>query len=45
MQQFRRQFGTTTMPFEIWVDDDGLLRRMAFRMDATGAPRDRSRWR
>ena len=36
MQQFRRQFGTTTMPFEIWVDDEGLLRRMAFRMDATG---------
>jgi hypothetical protein len=34
--QFRRRFGTTTMPFEIWVDGDGLLRRLTFRMEATG---------
>jgi hypothetical protein len=35
-QQFRDQFGTLTMPFEIWIDRDDLLRRMVFRMESGG---------
>jgi hypothetical protein len=33
IQQFEAQFGTTTMPFDAWVDDDGLLRRMLYRIE------------
>lgn len=33
IQQFDAQFGTTTMPFDAWVDDDGLLRRMLYRIE------------
>lgn len=36
LKQFRRGFGTTTMPFEVWVDGDGLVRRMVFRMESDG---------
>jgi hypothetical protein len=36
IRQFRGQFGTTAMPFEVWVDGDGLARRMVYRMEADG---------
>jgi len=36
IRRLREQFGTTTMPFEVWVDDDGLARRMVYRMEADG---------
>lgn len=34
LRQFRAQFGTTTMPFEVWVDADGMLRRLRYRMES-----------
>ncbi len=37
MRQFREQFGTLTMPFEIWIDADGLLRRMVYVMEGEAA--------
>ncbi len=36
IRQFREQFGSTAMPFEVWVDGDGLARRMVYRMEADG---------
>lgn len=36
VKQFRQGFGTTTMPFEVWIDGDGLVRRMVFRMESDG---------
>ena len=36
VEQMREQAGTLTMPFDIWIDDDGLLRRMVFAMQAEG---------
>ncbi len=36
MAQFRQQFGTVTMPFDVWVDADGQLRRMTYRMETDG---------
>ncbi|HWC70206.1 MAG TPA: hypothetical protein VG993_03490 [Actinomycetota bacterium] len=36
VRRFREQFGTTSMPFEVWVDADGLPRRMVYRVEADG---------
>lgn len=36
VKQFRQGFGTTSMPFEVWIDGDGLVRRMVFRMESEG---------
>jgi hypothetical protein len=30
MDQFQSQFGTTSMPFEVWMDDQGQVRRMTY---------------
>jgi len=40
LKQFRTGFGTTTMPFEVWIDGDGLVRRMVFRMGSEGGGLD-----
>jgi hypothetical protein len=40
LEQFRKGFGTTTMPFEVWIDGDGLVRRMVFRMGSEGGELD-----
>lgn len=36
LRQFRKAFGTTSMPFEVWLDDNGLVRRMIYRMGSEG---------
>jgi hypothetical protein len=36
LKQFRTAFGTTTMPFEVWVDGDGLVRRVVYEMGSDG---------
>jgi hypothetical protein len=36
LSQFRRAFGDTTLPFEVWVDGDGLARRIVYRMASDG---------
>ena len=33
MQQFESQFGSSTMPFDVWVDDQGRIRRMVYRLE------------
>jgi hypothetical protein len=30
MDQFQSQFGTTSMPFEVWMDDQGRIHRMTY---------------
>lgn len=34
LDQFKSQLGTTEMPMEVWIDDDGLMRRMAMSFSA-----------
>jgi hypothetical protein len=35
MDQFQSQFGTTSMPFEVWVDDQGRIRRMTYEVETS----------
>jgi hypothetical protein len=32
MDQFQSQFGSTSMPFDVWVDDQGRIRRMTYAL-------------
>lgn len=34
MQELEAQIGTTSMPFEAWVDDQGRVRRMSYTMES-----------
>ena len=41
MDEFRRQFGEVTMPFDLWVDDQDRAVRMSFQMSsAAGSAHD-----
>ena len=44
MKEMLEQLGSATVPFEVFVDDDGLLRRMTMTMSMTVRARA-SRWR
>ena len=33
MQELEQQIGQTSMPFEVWVDDQGRVRRMTYTME------------
>jgi hypothetical protein len=35
--ELRRELGSLTMPFDVWLDDDGLVRRMKLTIEAAGA--------
>jgi hypothetical protein len=35
MDQFQSQFGTTSMPFDVWVDDQGRIRRMTYVVETS----------
>lgn len=33
VEQFRTQFGTTNFPVDVWIDEDGLPRRLRYELD------------
>jgi hypothetical protein len=35
MQQLQTQFSADSMPFDVWVDGDGLIRRMSYRIEGS----------
>jgi hypothetical protein len=35
MDQFQSQFGSTSMPFDVWVDDQGRIRRMTYALKSS----------
>lgn len=41
-EQMRKQFGTTKVPVEVWIDRDGLLRRFEMTMTHTAPEQDGS---
>ena len=34
MQELEAQIGTTSMPFEVWIDDENRVRRMSYSMES-----------
>lgn len=36
LSQYRQMFGSPIVPFDVWIDEDGLLRRMSYEMEAEG---------
>jgi hypothetical protein len=36
LAQYRQMFGSLIVPFDVWIDDDGLLRRMSYEMEGDG---------
>lgn len=39
LSQAKQLLGDTTMPVDVWIDGDGLLRRMSFRMETVAGAR------
>lgn len=33
VEQFREQFGTVQIPLDVWIDDEGLARRIRYELD------------